>query len=262
MHPASTSSTYQNRRTEVWPELIGGVALVGATLITQTLFVGPESRHVRRVRAYLELKTGLKDKQSQADLDDLIARSLAAEVRARTPGRWLQSRWLRVTTWTLASLTFIALVYASRRLDEPWSIIPTIAATLAALVAARNAIRSGREARDDVEYMREATLAESYANYVEEKGRVANFGSVDDRYDLIVENDRGDILEVVESKGSSEPNPQSLLRTRLWARNLEPSARFVVLLNKRLTNDQQHELTRLGISVAYLNDDGSFDVIH
>lgn len=246
----------------MWPAVIGAASIVTAALITQTLFVGSESRHVRRVRAYLELKENLQDRQLQASLDDLITRSLAAEVRARTPGRWLRSRWLGAAAWILAALIPAALIFVSfARLEEPWNYIPVALAAAAALIAVRNAIRSGSEARDDADYMRVATLAESYATYVERDGRVARFGSSDDRYDLIVENADGDILEIVESKAGDNPDPQSLLRTRLWARNLAPPAHFVVLLRKRLSADHENELTRLGISIAYLKEDGSFDVI-
>lgn len=249
----------------MWPELISAMSAIGAVLVSQALVFAPESRRLRRIKAYVEIRAALEDPRTRQSLDDLISGQVDDEVRARARSERRATLTLRAIVWTLAVVAFAATaIGAWLRLDDVGLAAVAAAVSIGAVVVAYQNTQRSREKLTGLD--NELTARRLLLKYIEDahkRGLHEHFEVVEPRrqlFDLVLYGEEGAIAEVVEAKvGLKEGSLGGVFRTRLLARQMSPDTPFVVLLDKKPDQKVADQLRRMGATIAYLGATGEID---
>lgn len=247
----------------MWEYIIPAIAVIGAAMLTQTEFFDPTSRRVRRLRAYLEIKQQLKDTPHESEIDTLIGHVISTEVRARTSKRSLgtyrrlQFAWVVVAT----AMISVAIVIVIRTRGEMWQAMSAIVATIVGATFSTWTARQYREqATAEKEDMREASLTDRYARHALSQGLILDPRSGDRHFDLVLRDEIGRTVQVVDVLGSVNSNLKMLLNKKRLADDYAPSAKYVLLLERAPTDTLRRQIVKLGARVAYPLKEGGFFV--
>lgn len=245
-------------------EIISAVGGLATAVVAQTVIFSPESRRVRRLKAYLEVRTAMTAHGHPGqELDELIKQEVRTEIRARARARRQWSLVLRTILWGVGAGVFgVTAFFAMTEfgVNSFAAVAGTVAGGAAALVSAIQASQTGQQAAAAHASEREFDLIAEYTAHLHGRALVVEPPppNGDAGFDLLVKDTDGNIVEIVEAKRGSRIEPRSLLRQRLFARNLEPSAPFIALLSEPPPATTLHELNRLGITVVYRDPDGTW----
>lgn len=242
----------------MWPQIITAVSALAVAVLGQAVFLSSESRRVRRIKAYLDVRGALGETAHHETLDELVSAEIQDEVRARQRARRFSALALRSLAWLLAATAFLAGAAAAWRwLDE--GVLPWIAVALSAGAAVTAFARAGdlaTEAKQVRAHTDEQSLIRAYADWALSTKLADKVLAESDGFDLLLLKD-GDIVEAVEAKARIDARIVGhLFARRIKAVSRFGDVRFIVLTSDPPSEDFQDNLLRHGIFLAQPASDG------
>ncbi|MFE6228928.1 hypothetical protein [Cellulosimicrobium sp. NPDC057862] len=246
----------------MWEEVVAGIAGLAVAVVSQAALFGPESRRVRRLKAYLEVREEVNDAHLSAALTQLIAAEVADEERARARTKRGIFLSLRIAGWAFLALIFAGAAAVAWYLGGLW--VPIIVSLLSLAAAGIAVFNTGTATEQAVAVRVENAESEAAAAYARDAaGRGLNVvfggdGPQQSMFDAIARNDSGTVVEIAEFRRSiTAQSIRVIINLAARAKEAQPEAKFVIVLSENRTPRLAEQLREIGFTVAVLLDNGS-----